>query len=1238
MKIKNKMGINVETAVAEGKIVPDGTEIINIKVTDDNRVELVLNNPVNNLENGYLFLYDKKEESCMTIQKVNIINDTTISVAFSSEFVKKLELIKNFSYGRMCLALENGEQYACFYLKKKDFVEDNYVEESNYLGCIGEHSELGKLVVYLSKGGLLSAKFISYSTYRQLFYNFRITEVVHVNNVLKLYVEQPSFLGDEHIEYMVYSKTENVETDMLSVSVEHAENDNVVELTIDFANITEIDFDAYCIKVYVENEIIEPSLSNELLLSKDDFSKVHKLALANRDVKYVICSNETELVRTLEIQFAEHIYPYMFSVIMAVYNTEFFLRDALDSLITQETKKLNKYVIGYTSKNYRNRVYQNICQIILVDDGATDNSGKICDEYAQRYDHIRVIHKENGGVSSARNAGLRVAEGKYLNFMDSDDKFSENVFEECFPYFEKHYDETNIVTFPIRFFDASTGDHWLNTKFDKGNRIINLLSEHNRSQLFVNASIFKAETIKDKIWFEESLVTGEDIRFIYSNFFANGAKFGVVDGCTYWYRRRSIGEASAIQESNKTRNYYYEYLSDCLEWLMDTSHEVYGFVPHYIQYLVAQQLQWRFVGDGDAEMAKSVLNEQEFVEYKQHVCDLLKRVETNIILEQTRLYTEHRKYVLEFRNGQKAEKFFDGKDLLYYIEGNQIGAASRFVRLEFLKITGNELYMEGYYRTFESQSEFYIKVNDKNYPIELISRDRDSYALGESIYKGQAFVVRIQLDDTVRQYEIGFYEKIDGYEIHKSHVLYHKRMPLTKTYYKSYYTKGGWGIRLAQGKFEVKNLMYSDAPAIYETYEKEFVAQVLNSIPESISDAEEEDISEINPLVEALELRKEVLQARAYISQYSKKKIWLISDRVNVAGDNGEAFFRYMIEKNDPDIELYFVINEGCADFKRLSKLGNVVAQNSREHKYLLLLAEYIISSQAEEYVYNPFEQEGTEDLFKDLISIPKFVFLQHGVIKDDLSEWLNRFNKDINGFVTTAKPEYDSILEYEYHYTPKEVWLTGLPRHDRLYNDEKKYITIMPTWRSYLVKDADELAEKVVSDNFQYSDFYNFYNSLLNDERLLENAEKYGYTICFMPHPHFMNGIKLFNHDRRVKFFGREKAYHEIFAESDLIMTDYSSSIMDFVYLRKPVVYCHFDSEEFFSGKHTYDKGYFEYERDGFGEVTYDLDAVVEQMIDYMKHGCKLKHVYEKRINKFFVYKDKNNCERVYQKLLENR
>ena len=114
------------------------------------------------------------------------------------------------------------------------------------------------------------------------------------------------------------------------------------------------------------------------------------------------------------------------------------------------------------------------------------------------------------------------------------------------------------------------------------------------------------------------------------------------------------------------------------------------------------------------------------------------------------------------------------------------------------------------------------------------------------------------------------------------------------------------------------------------------------------------------------------------------------------------------------------------------------------------------------------------------------------------------------------------------------------------------------------------------------------------------------------------------------------EITYKQIFAESDLVVTDYSSVVFDFAYLRKPVLYFQADKEEFFGGMHTYDKGYFDYEKDGFGEVAYTVDNLIQLMQQYMQLDCTLKDEYAQRIEDTFPYSDTNNSKRVFDEIFQ--
>lgn len=98
----------------------------------------------------------------------------------------------------------------------------------------------------------------------------------------------------------------------------------------------------------------------------------------------------------------------MLSVIVPVYNVEKYLPTCIESILRQTMEEL---------------------ELILVDDGSTDRSSLICDEYAKTDLRIKVIHQKNGGLSAARNTGLRSAQGRYISFVDSDDFIRQDMYE-----------------------------------------------------------------------------------------------------------------------------------------------------------------------------------------------------------------------------------------------------------------------------------------------------------------------------------------------------------------------------------------------------------------------------------------------------------------------------------------------------------------------------------------------------------------------------------------------------------------------------------------------------------------------------------------------------------------------------------------------------------------------------------------------------------------------------------------
>ncbi len=125
------------------------------------------------------------------------------------------------------------------------------------------------------------------------------------------------------------------------------------------------------------------------------------------------------------------------SVIIPIYNVEQYLRQCIESVLSQS--------------------YNDI-EVILVNDGSPDNSLDICNEFAEKYPCIKVIDKENGGLSDARNEGIKNSTGEYLMFLDSDDYWGYNFLEDLATFIEKN-EKPDYVIFRNKFFYEKTGDY-----------------------------------------------------------------------------------------------------------------------------------------------------------------------------------------------------------------------------------------------------------------------------------------------------------------------------------------------------------------------------------------------------------------------------------------------------------------------------------------------------------------------------------------------------------------------------------------------------------------------------------------------------------------------------------------------------------------------------------------------------------------------------------------------------------
>ena len=364
---------------------------------------------------------------------------------------------------------------------------------------------------------------------------------------------------------------------------------------------------------------------------------------------------------------------------------------------------------------------------------------------------------------------------------------------------------------------------------------------------------------------------------------------------------------------------------------------------------------------------------------------------------------------------------------------------------------------------------------------------------------------------------------------------------------------------------------------------------------------------------------------------------WVLMDRIHDADDSAEHLFQYL-RAQQPQVNAWFVIEGGTPDHRRLRRAGSgrIVVHGSLRWKLLMANCRHLISSHADAPVVRP------PAILKFTDPRWRFTFLQHGVIKDDLSPWLNHKNIDL--FVTSTVREYESIQGdgTAYAYTSKEAKLTGLPRFDRMLEAGRRYpadrrdlILLAPTWRNWLLPplEAGTQRRSLAYDDFRTSEFAEKWLSLLNSPELADAAARHGLTVGFLPHPNLQSIIAELALPPHVRAFGWDDA-RDLFARSRVLVTDYSSVAFNAAYVDRPVVYFQFDRERVLFGEHVGRIGYFDYETQGFGPVTRTVPDAVGAIVAAVEAGPDPAPEYARRIAETFPERDGRCCERVYEEI----
>lgn len=368
----------------------------------------------------------------------------------------------------------------------------------------------------------------------------------------------------------------------------------------------------------------------------------------------------------------------------------------------------------------------------------------------------------------------------------------------------------------------------------------------------------------------------------------------------------------------------------------------------------------------------------------------------------------------------------------------------------------------------------------------------------------------------------------------------------------------------------------------------------------------------------------------------SKKHIWITYDKLYKGGDNGEYLYQYGLKHNKP---IYYIIKKDSPDYSRLIKEKNnkILIFNSLKAKLYCLHAEVILQTHAGILGFCGFDGRA-RTIVRDLLNA-YVMEAQHGLTIQDIPEYQNRI-ADNNQLYFIASPNEDkNISQPIYDYSKDQIKYTGISRYDGLINNDQKQILITPTWRHSIASASLKHGTvRAYNNSFKKSDYFKIYNSLINNEELISVAKVHGYKLIYLIHPTLSEQINDFDKNDYVDIYAAASnvSYEKLLTESSVMVTDYSGVQYDFAYMRKPIVYFH--PEEL---PPHYNNGSIDYEKEGFGPITTNIDELVKTLCELIKKDCKNTDKYIKRANKFFTYNDLNSSERIVkeiEKFLQNK
>ncbi len=872
----------------------------------------------------------------------------------------------------------------------------------------------------------------------------------------------------------------------------------------------------------------------------------------------------------------EQEFEYKVTVIIPVYNVENYLAEALESLLAQT-------------------IPQEEMEVLMINDGSTDGSPAICEEYANKYPNFKVISQENQGVSAARNAGIRRAKGKYLLYLDGDDTLSPETVWNVTEFFDQHYDEVDVVGYPIRF-------HYENGMVipHQRDKILTSTGVYDiHRTLHVNLTTINAAVKnmgKNNFLFSIELFYHEDEAYL-ADAVLRKEKYGYVVKACYNYMKRSDG----VSEKFSNPQYIFNQSIKMYMYLI-RRYTKGGEVSPYVQSLILNDFSWKIKAN---KLLPPKKDEQVYKHQLSALSNIVNRIASQKILTYPQLNDAYKYYLLSLKTKDSPFLFVSNHELsIVNQSGTLYAQRSILIVWNTLQVErGDMLYGLGYIKCYafafcRDEPKLFVLEGHCRREIPIFLSQLSCFWTDMETNRFWGFHFSCSLATCQ---EIRFEVQFRG-AVFPTNFWYSSKLQVQPDIGRVFLRGGANSVLLKKNVFKILPTECTELKMLRRSYEKGLFKQ-----------------------------HRKQWVVRRLMECVQKKRVWLYSDSHDSL-DNGYYQFQHDFSKRD-GIKRYYVYHadnpkliEGKFSAKQRRYL---VPFQSKRHKTLMAAAEKVLVAFSGRSSFLPFDPE-TYRLYADMFHY-EVVYLQHGVMHAKLP---NMYSKEkvwqVDKVVVSTHFEWENLQKLGYR--KEDILTCGMPRLDRLENreTEKRKILFAPSWRANLVHTVDGV--QTATPQFFESVYYKTFSAFLSSGELRELLEQYDLYLDIQIHPMFCCYGDAF-----LSECGGRIAMTSFANAGDylLCITDFSSFMFDFCYLEKPVINLFPDREQFKAGLHSYSDFYYPLE-DGFGLYCEDVPSAIEALKRLLQSNFSMPDQVKKRVETLFFSKEASHAQSLYQVLTE--